>query len=117
MDRGSALQRKLEQEQRDNGVVDLKLLFTETVERNYRGGGNTLADVIGQDSCWAVWQAFHEWSKEQIDEGNCVYIKGFAVIGYEISREGVRILNIKLLENFLGDHHLALEPGERERMA
>ena len=76
-----------------------------------------MADVIGQDSCQTVWEAFHQWSKEQIDDGNCVYVKGFAVVGYEISREGVRILNIKLLENFLSNHHIALEPGERERMS
>ena len=97
--------------------MDLGVLFDETVERNYRGGSNTIAAVLSQESCRAVWGTFTNWSQRQVDAGHCIYIKGFGIVGYEPSKEGIRILNVKLLDNFLGAHHLALEPAEHERMA
>ena len=85
----------------ENGVVSLEMLFQEAVERNYRGNANTVVAVISQESCRTVWDTFTQWSQQQVDSGNSVYVKYFGIIGYDEPLPPTRILHIELLENFL----------------
>lgn len=102
-----------------NSYFDIELLCNEAVERNFRGDPNTVGNVISQATYDLVWMTFVKWCQGQAEVGRAVNMQGFGIIGYQQVRENVRILYIKLSENFLANHHLAYKPemAEFEREA
>jgi len=90
-------------EQSKGGIqyFDLDSLYQVAVERNFRGDGNTVGQVISQASYALVWASFSKWCQAQIEKGTAVNLQNFATIGYQPLRENKRVVYAKLNDNFL----------------
>jgi hypothetical protein len=93
-----------------NCYFDIERLCNEAVDRNFRGDPNSVGSVISQATYDLVWQTFVKWCYSQIEMGRAVNIPEFATIGYQQLRENMRILYVRLSDNFLNNFSLQYKP-------
>ena len=86
------------------------LVFNYRTERNFRGDPNAVPSIISQATYELVWNTFVKWCQSQIDQGRAVNVGQFGHIGYQQVRDNMRILYIKLSDNFLQNHQLQYKP-------
>ena len=93
-----------------NSYFDIELLCNEAVERNFRGDPNSVGSVISQATYDLVWHTFVKWCQSQIEVGRAVNMANFGTIGYQKIRENVRILYVRLSDNYMNNHGLQYKP-------
>jgi hypothetical protein len=93
-----------------NSYFDIEHLCNEAVARNFRGDPNAVPSIISQATYELVWNTFVKWCQSQIDQGRAVNVAQFGHIGYQQVRDNMRILYIKLSDNFLQNHRLQYKP-------
>lgn len=57
-----------------------------------------------------MWQTFVKWCYSQIEAGRAINMPEFGIIGYQQLRENMRILYVRLSENFLNNFSLQYKP-------
>ena len=97
-----------------NSYYDVERLCNEAVERNFRGDPNSVGNVISQATYDLVWHSFVKWCFTQAEAGRAVNMPQFGTIGYQQIKDNIRILYVRLSENFLGNFQLDYKPEMAE---
>jgi len=93
---------------------DLDRLYTECVEKNFRGESNTVGSVISQATYALAWNAFSKWCQSQIELNRAINMGNFGTIGFSAVCDNVKVVYIKLSDGFLAQNNLKYKQGQHE---